>query len=76
MKTARMAIEQFRMQNAPSYAIIKITNAEGDVAEKCKELGYQTIAFDEFWAKIYTNEDLAKYRNPFIEMIKNGMITK
>jgi hypothetical protein len=76
MKTAKMAIEQFRMQNAPNYAIIKITNAEGEIAEKCKELGYEQMFFDEFWARVYNNEDFAKFRNPFIEMIKNGMITK
>lgn len=71
-----MSIEQFRLQNAPSYAIIKITNASGVVAEKCIELGYKKIMFDEFWATIYTNEEFAKYRNPMIEMINSGLIIK
>lgn len=76
MKTAKMSIEQFRLQNAPSYAIIKITNVSGVVAEKCVELSYKQIMFDEFWATIYNNEELAKYRNPMIEMINSGLIVK
>ena len=76
MKTAKMSIEQFRMENQPSYAIIKITNAEGPVAEKCEELGYKKMMIGEYWMRIYNNAELAQYRNPFFEMITNGMITK
>lgn len=76
--TAKMSIEQFRLENAASYAIIKLTFVEVDseVAKLANELGYTKMAFDSFWMRVNNNEEFAKYRNPFIDMIKNGLIVK
>jgi len=75
---AKMSIEQFRIENAANYAIIKLTfvKVDGEVAKLATELGFKKMAFNSFWMRVNNNEEFAKYRNPFIDMIKNGTIVK